>query len=114
MKKEAKYLTRQQQISCFFLFRYRYDHYDSRKNRDYTSEEDIELLKNIKRKSKLDWTILLANFRYEQYIWRFYPNLKDNPKLETISNQLELEAKTNSIPENIIFIVSLVNGNDLL
>ena len=93
-----------------FLFRYRYDHYDSRKNRDYTSEDDIQLLKNIKRKSKLDWRILLANFRYEQYIWRFYPNLKGNPKLNTISNQLELETKTNSIPENVVFIVGLVNA----
>ena len=93
-----------------FLFRYRYDHYDSRKNKDYTSEDDIELLEYIKRKSKLDWTILLVNFRYQQYIWRFYPNLKENPKLETISKQLELEAKTDSIPENIIFIVGLVNA----
>ena len=41
---------------------------------------------------------------------RFYPNLKDNPKLERISNQLELEAKTDSIPENIIFIVGLINA----
>ena len=93
-----------------FLFRYRYDHYDSRKNCDYTSEDDIQLLKYIKLKCKLDWTILLANFRYEQYIWRFYPNLKENPKLETISNQLELQFKTNSIPKNVIFIVSLVNA----
>ena len=93
-----------------FLFRYRYQPYDSRKNKDYTSEDDIELLKNIKRKSKLDWTILLANFKYEQYIWRFYPNLKDNPKLETISNQLEVEGKRNSIPENIVFIVGLINA----
>ena len=93
-----------------FLFRYRYQPYDSRKNKDYTSEDDIELLKNIKRKSKLDWTILLANFKYEQYIWRFYPNLKDNPKLETISNQLEIEGKSNSIPENIVFIVGLINA----
>ena len=93
-----------------FLFRYRYDHYDSRKNRDYTFEDDIQLLKNIKRKSKLDWRILLLNFRYEQYIWRFYPNLKENPKLNTISNQLELEAKNDSFPKNVIFIVSLVNA----
>ena len=67
-------------------------------------------MKNIKRKCKLDWRILLAKFRYEQYIWHFYPNLKDNPKLETISNQLEFEARTDSIPKNIIFIVGLVNA----
>ena len=92
-----------------FLFRYRYNHYDSRKNRDYTSEDDINLLKYIKRKSKLDWRILLVNFKYEQYVWRFYPNLKENAKLETVSRQLEFDFKTNSIPKNIMFIVSLVN-----
>ena len=69
----------------------------------------MDLLKYIKDKSRLDWKILLVNFKYEQYIWRFYPNLKENPKLETISRQLEFKFKTNSIPENIIFIVGLVN-----
>ena len=90
--------------------RYRYNHYDSRKNSDYTSEDDIELLRYIKRKCKLDWRILLVNFKYEQYIWHFYPNLKENPKLETFSNKLELDFKTNSTPKNIIFIVGLVNA----
>ena len=93
-----------------FLFRYRYNHYDSRKNRDYTSEDDIKLLEYIKRKSRLDWKILLVNFKYEQYIWRFYPNLKENAKLETVSNKLEIDFKTNSVPRNIIFIIGLVNA----
>ena len=26
---------------------------------------------------------------YEQYVWRFYPNLKENPKFEGVSNKLE-------------------------
>ena len=108
--KRAKYLTSTVANILLFLFRYRYDHYDSRKNRDYTSEDDIELLKYIKRKCKLDWTILLTNFRYQQYVWRFYPNLKENPKLETISNQLEIACRNNSVPNNIIFIVGLVNA----
>ena len=41
------------------MIRYRYDHFDSRKNKDYTSEDDIKLLQYIKRKSILDWKILL-------------------------------------------------------
>ena len=41
------------------MIRYRYDHFDSRKNKDYTSEDDIKLLQHIKRKSILDWKILL-------------------------------------------------------
>ena len=57
----------------------------------------------------MDWRILLANFRYEQYVWRFYPNLKENAKFETISNKLELQYKTNTLPKNIIFIIGLVN-----
>ena len=67
-------------------------------------------MNNIKRKSKLDWKILLLHFKYEQYIWRFYPNLKQNRKIEKITYQLEFEVKTcNSIPTNIIFIVGTVN-----
>ena len=42
-------------------------------------------------------------------MWRFYPNLKENAKFETISNKLELRYKTNSLPKNIIFIIGLVN-----
>ena len=57
----------------------------------------------------MDWRILLANFRYEQYVWRFYPNLKKNAKFETISNKLELRYNTNALPKNIIFIIGLVN-----
>ena len=57
----------------------------------------------------MDWRILLANFRYEQYVWRFYPNLKENAKFEAISNKLEIQYKTNSLPKNIIFIIGLVN-----
>ena len=41
------------------MIRYRYDHFDSRKNKNYTSEDDIKLLQYIKRKSILDWKILL-------------------------------------------------------
>ena len=91
------------------MIRYRYDHFDSRKNKDYTSEEDIKLLDYIKNKSRIDWTILLINFKYEQYIWRFYPTLKRNFKFATISRQLELGKRNNSTPNNIIFIVYLIN-----
>ena len=96
-------------IESSSMIRYRYSHFDSRKNKEYTSEEDIELLKYIKKKSKLDWTILLSNFKYEQYIWRFYPLLKRNHKFASMSTQLELNKKNNSIPKNIIFIIYLIN-----
>ena len=67
-------------------------------------------MKNIKRKSKLDCKILLLHFKYEQYIWRFYPNLKQNRKIEKITYQLEFEVGTcNSIPKNIVFIVGTIN-----
>ena len=85
------------------------DYYDSRKKPGYICKADKQLLKYIKRKCSLDWRILLANFRYEQYVWHFYPNLKENAKFETISNKLELRYKTNSLPKNIMFIVRLVN-----
>ena len=59
----------------------------------------------------MDWRILIANFRYEQFVWRFYPILKENPKFEGISNQLELwQYRSNGLPKNIIFIVGLVNA----
>ena len=32
-----------------------------------------------------------------------------NPKLEVVSNKLEFDPETNSMPKNIIFIVGLVN-----
>ena len=91
------------------MIRYRYNHFDSRKNKEYTSENDIKLLEYIKRKSKLDWRILLINFKYEQYIWRFYPNLKDNPKIDTVATQLDLANRNNSTPDNILFIIHLIN-----
>ena len=92
-----------------FLFRYPCDYYDSRKKPGYICKADKQLLKYIKRKCSLDWRILLANFRYEQYVWRFYPNLKENGKFQSISNKLELQHKTNSLPKNIMFIIGLVN-----
>ena len=82
---------------------------DSRKNKDYISEDDIKLLQYVKRKSKTDYTVLLIHFRYEQYVWHFYPLLKTNPTLATISRELELANTNNSIPENIINIVYLIN-----
>ena len=66
-------------------------------------------MKYIKQKCRLDWRILLVHFKYEQYIWRFYPNLNKNPKLDIVSNKLEFDPETNSVPKNIIFIVGLVN-----
>ena len=42
-------------------------------------------------------------------MWRFFPNLKENAKFETISNNLELRCTTNGLPKNIIFIVGLIN-----
>ena len=93
----------------FFYFRNPWYYYDSRYNPGYICKADKKLLRYIKRKSNLDWKVLLVNFRNEQYVWRFYPNLKENLKFESISNQLELTRKTNGLPENIIFIVGLVN-----
>ena len=91
------------------MIKYHYNHFDSRKNKDYTSEDDIKLLEHIKNKSRTDWKILLINFRYEQYVWRFYPTLKENPKFVTISRELEFGKNNNSIPKNIIFIVYQIN-----
>ena len=91
------------------MIRCHYNPLDSRKNKDYTSEDDIKLLQYIKTKSRTDWTILLISFRYEQYVWRFYPLLKRNLKFATISRELELGKTNNSIPKNIIFIVYLIN-----
>ena len=91
------------------MIRCHYNPLDSRKNKDYTSEDDIKLLQYIKTKSRTDWTILLISFRYEQYVWHFYPLLKRNLKFATISRELELGKTNNSIPKNIIFIVYLIN-----
>ena len=93
----------------FFYFRNPWHYYDSRYNPGYICKADKKLLKYIKCKCSFDWKILLNNFRYEQYVWRFYPNLKENPKFESFSDQLELAHKTNGLPKNIIFIVGLVN-----
>ena len=91
------------------MIRQGYNHYDSRKDRKYITKQDIELLRYIKKQSRIDSTILLINFKYEQYVWRFYPTLKRNLKLNTFSRQLELTKRNNGIPKNIIFIVYLVN-----
>ena len=91
------------------MIRQGYNHFDSRKNKEYISEEDIQLLTYIKKQSKLDWTILLINFKYEQYVWRFYPTLKRNHKFATFSRELELSETNNSIPKNITFIIYLIN-----
>ena len=86
-----------------------YDHYNSRKNSKYITKQDLELLAYIKKQSQIDWTVLLINFKYEQYVWRFYPTLKRNLKINTFSRQLELSNRNNGLPQNIIFIVYLVN-----
>ena len=67
-------------------------------------------MKHIKRKSNFDYRILLQNFRYEQYVWCFYWTLKENPKIEIVSEQLEIKHyRTDGLPKNIIFIVGLIN-----
>ena len=91
------------------MIRQGYKHFDSQKTRKYIAKTDIELLKYIKKQSRLDWTILLINFRYEAYVWRFYPTLKRNLKIATFSRQLELNKRNNGLPKNIVFIVYLVN-----
>ena len=90
------------------MIRYHFDHFDSRKNKVYITEEDIELLKYIKNKSIVDYRTLLCHFRNEQYVWRFYPTLKTNLTFTKISSEIEFETN-NSIPKNIIFIVYLIN-----
>ena len=91
------------------MIRQGYNHYDNRKDRKYITKEDIELLRYIEKQSRIDYTILLINFKYEQYVWRFYPTLKRNLKLNSFSRQLDLSKKNNGIPKNIIFIVYFVN-----
>ena len=91
------------------MIRQGYNHFNSRRNRKYITKQDIELLTYIKKQSRIDWTILLINFKYEQYVWRFYPTLKKNLKLETFSRQLELSKRNNGVPKNILFIVYLIN-----
>ena len=91
------------------MIRQGYNHFDSRRNSKYITKQDLELLAYIKKQSRIDWTILLINFKYEQYVWRFYPTLKRNLKLSTFSQQLELSKRNNGVPKNIIFIVYLVN-----
>ena len=91
------------------MFKQAYDHYDSRKNSKYITKQDLELLTYIKKQSKVDYIVSIVNFKYEQYVWRFYPTLKKDPKLSTFSQQLELSNRNNGLPENIIFIVYLVN-----
>ena len=91
------------------MIRQGYNHFDSRKNSKYITKQDLELLAYIKKQSIIDWRILLINFKYEQYVWRFYPTLKRNLKLNTFSRQLELSKRNNGLPKNIIFVVYLVN-----
>ena len=90
------------------MIKNRYNHFDSRKNKEYISEEDIKLLKYIKNKSRVDYKILLYNFSCEQYVWRFYPTLKTDAKFIMMSRKVEFK-RNNSIPKNIIDIVYLIN-----
>ena len=91
------------------MIRQAHNHFDKRKNSKYIVKEDLELLAFVKEQSRTDWIVLINNFKYEQYVWRFYPTLKRNIKLDTFSRQLELSKTNNGVPENIIFIVYLVN-----
>ena len=91
------------------MFRQGHDHFDRRKTSKYIVKEDLEVLAYVKKQSKTDWIVLINNFKYEQYVWRFYPTLKRNIKLDTFSRQLELSKRNNGVPENIIFVVYLVN-----
>ena len=91
------------------MIRQGYNHFDSWKIRKYLTKTDLLVLKYIEIQSRLDLTILLVNFKYESYVWRFYPILKRNPKITALSLQLESTKRNNGLPENIIFIVYLVN-----
>ena len=91
------------------MIRQGHNHYDSRKIRKYLTKTDLLILKYIEIQSRLDFTILLINFKHESYVWRFYPILKRNPKITALSLELESKKINNGLPENIIYIVYLVN-----
>lgn len=90
------------------IIRYHFDHFDYRKSKVFITEEDIELLKFMKKNSLVDYKTTLYHFTNEQYVWRFYPELKTNITFIKISRQIEFKTN-NSVPENIVFIVHLIN-----
>ena len=90
------------------IIRQGYKHFDSRKTSKYIGKTECELLTYIRKESRIDWTIILINFRYESYVWRFYPVLKKNLNIALVSRDLEL-TKNNGVPKNILFIVYLIN-----
>ena len=81
------------------MIRQGYNHFNSQRNRKYITKKDIELLAYIKKQSKIDWKILLINFKYEAYVWRFYPTLKNNLKITTFSKQIELNKQIMDSPK---------------
>ena len=91
------------------MIRQGYNHFNSQKIRKCLTKTDLIILKYVEMQSRLDFTIILINFKYEAYVWRFYPILKRNPIITETSQQLESTKRNNGLPKNIIFIVYLVN-----
>ena len=67
------------------------------------------LLEHIKLHSTFDWKLLVNDFKYEDYVWWSYLNLKGNVRFRQFSDILEMENRCNGTPKCIIKVVQLIN-----
>ena len=86
--KEAAYIFREYKLSsCIYL----------------------DLLRRIYYRSGYDWSLILVQFRNEDYIWWSYITYKESRTLARFIDKLEMHSCNLGYPQNIIKIVELIN-----
>ena len=68
-----------------------------------------DLLWKIYHRSGYDWSLILIQFRNEDYIWWSYVTYKQSRALARFIDILEMESCNLGYPQNIIKIVEIIN-----
>ena len=69
----------------------------------------LDLLKKIYHRSGYNWSLILIQFRNEDYIWWSYITYTESRKLTRFIDILEMESCNLGYPQNIIKIVKMIN-----
>ena len=71
----------------------------------------LDLLRRIYHRSGYDWSLILIQFRNEDYIWWSYITYQQSRELRRFIDILEMQSCDKGYPRNIIKIVEIINSH---
>ena len=107
-----------ERMSYTIVFERSKDHYYTQriKNTAYMFQERktsnvryLDLLRRIYNRSGYDWSLIVVQFKNEDYIWWSYINFRESRTLNRFIDKLEMRSSDSGLPQKIIKIVELIN-----